>query len=96
MPTWSAGSRDLCQPRTEADGKPVTESNLSLRAPAQRAAYLHVSGPFGGAWLEVSRSGNLALVCWLWQVAALSVSRRCPTLVRTAVGAQHWWIMASG
>jgi hypothetical protein len=38
MPTWSVGSRDLCQPRTEADGKPVTESNLSLRAPAQRAA----------------------------------------------------------
>ena len=40
MPTWSVGSRDLCQPRTEADGKPVTESNLSLRAPAQRAADL--------------------------------------------------------
>jgi hypothetical protein len=56
----------------------------------------HVTGPFGGAWLEVSRSGNLALVCRLWQVAALSVSRRCPTLVRTAVGAQHWWIMAPG
>ena len=34
----SVGSRELCQPRTEADGKPVTESNLSLRAPAQRAA----------------------------------------------------------
>jgi hypothetical protein len=38
MPTWSVGSRDLCLPRTEADGKPVTESNLSLRALAQRAA----------------------------------------------------------
>ena len=43
MPTWSAGSRDLCQPGTEADGKPVTESNLSPRAPAQRAADLAAS-----------------------------------------------------
>jgi hypothetical protein len=24
---WSVDSRELCQPRTEADGKPVTESN---------------------------------------------------------------------
>jgi hypothetical protein len=35
---WSVCIRKLCQPRTEADGKPVTESNLSLRAFAQVAA----------------------------------------------------------
>ena len=29
----SPRSRELCQPRMEADGKPVTEGNLSLRAP---------------------------------------------------------------
>jgi len=29
------GSRERCQPRTAADGKSVTESNLSLGAPAQ-------------------------------------------------------------
>ena len=40
MPMESVGSRELCQPRTEADGKPVTESNLNLRAPAQRAAVI--------------------------------------------------------
>ena len=38
--TWSAGSCELRQPRTERDGKPVTESNLSLRAPAQIPADL--------------------------------------------------------
>ena len=36
--TWSVGNRELCEPRTEADGNPVTESNLSRRASAQRAA----------------------------------------------------------
>ena len=36
MPMWSVGSRELCQPRTEDDRKPVAESNLSLPAPAQR------------------------------------------------------------
>jgi hypothetical protein len=40
MPMWSVGSRELCQPWTEDDGKPVTQSNLSLRAAAQRAADL--------------------------------------------------------
>jgi hypothetical protein len=37
---WSVCICKLCQPRTEADGKPVTESNLSLRAFAQVAANL--------------------------------------------------------
>ena len=40
MPTESVGSRELSQPGTEVDGEPVTESDLSLRAPAQRAAVL--------------------------------------------------------
>jgi hypothetical protein len=43
MPTWSVGSRERCQPSTEMTGKPVTESNLSLRMPAQRAAVMGVS-----------------------------------------------------
>jgi hypothetical protein len=34
----SPRSRGLCQSRLEADGKPVTQRNLSLRAPAQVAA----------------------------------------------------------
>jgi len=38
MPYGQFASVKLCQPRTEADGKPVTESNLSLRAFAQVAA----------------------------------------------------------
>jgi hypothetical protein len=37
MPTWSVGSRELCEQTTEADGEAPTESNLSLSAPAQRA-----------------------------------------------------------
>ena len=40
------GSRERCQPRTAADGKSVTESNLSLGAPAQnirRSAWLAVA-----------------------------------------------------
>ena len=38
--TWSVGGRELCQPRTQADGKPVTESNLTLRSCAQVAAVI--------------------------------------------------------
>ena len=34
---WPVGSRELCRLRTEAEGKLVTESDLSLRAPAQEA-----------------------------------------------------------
>jgi hypothetical protein len=30
--TWPVGNGELCQLRTDAGGKPVTESNLSLRA----------------------------------------------------------------
>jgi hypothetical protein len=41
---WPVGSRELCRPRTEVEGKLVTESDLSLRAPAQVAAVL-VGGP---------------------------------------------------
>src|SRR5580698_11008853 len=37
---WPVGSRELCRPRTEVEGKLVTESDLSLRAPAQVAAVL--------------------------------------------------------
>jgi hypothetical protein len=28
---WSVDSRELCQPRMETDGKPLTESKVSLR-----------------------------------------------------------------
>jgi hypothetical protein len=37
---WSISSRGLCQPRAEAAGKLVTESNLSLCVPAQVPAVL--------------------------------------------------------
>jgi len=37
---WPVGSRELCLPRTEVEGKLITESDLSLRAPAQ-VAVLH-------------------------------------------------------
>ena len=32
---WLIASCEVCKPRTEADGKLVTESNLTSRAPAQ-------------------------------------------------------------
>jgi hypothetical protein len=35
MPMYSAAVNERCQRRTEADGKSVTESNLSLGGPAQ-------------------------------------------------------------
>jgi hypothetical protein len=63
MPTWSVGSRDLCQPRTQADGKPVTESNLSLHAPAQRAAVLggspslSLAFPVATEWVDLRAGG---------------------------------------
>jgi hypothetical protein len=38
---WPVGSREPCRPRTEAEGKLVTESDFSLRAPAQVAADMH-------------------------------------------------------
>ena len=31
---WPVGSRELCRPRTEVEGKLVAESDLSRRAPA--------------------------------------------------------------
>jgi hypothetical protein len=37
---WPVGSRELCRPRTEVEGKLVTQSDLSLRAPAQVADLL--------------------------------------------------------
>jgi hypothetical protein len=40
--TWSVGSRELRQPRTGADGMPVTERNLSLRASARIPAVIRV------------------------------------------------------
>jgi hypothetical protein len=42
---WSVGSRELWQPRMEADGMPVTESNLSLsraRADTRRSGRLRM------------------------------------------------------
>jgi hypothetical protein len=35
---WPVGSCELYRPRTEAEGKLVTDNDLSLRAPAQVAA----------------------------------------------------------
>jgi len=72
MPTWSVGSRDLCQPRTEADGKPVTESNLSLRAPAQRAAVVIWSPNLGV--FAVSAAGVLCAFPAWWTRYLDSVS----------------------
>src|SRR5215469_793039 len=37
---WSVDKCETCQPRTEADGQLVTESNLSLRVPARVAAVM--------------------------------------------------------
>ena len=57
--TSSVGSRQPRQPRTEADGKPVTQSNPSLRALAQRAAYL-------GAFLRtLARAGVVHIWVYL-------------------------------
>lgn len=49
---WPVGSRELCRPRTEAEGKLVTESDLSLRAPAQVAAVRYSWHQLGGYRLK--------------------------------------------
>ena len=56
---WSVCIRKLCQPRTEADGKPVTESNLSLRAFAQVAADMIGLGILGVPNLRRAEQGLL-------------------------------------
>lgn len=38
MRTWALGSRELRELRTESAAKPITDSNLCLRGPAQRPA----------------------------------------------------------
>src|SRR5271170_4667239 len=68
---WPVGSRELCRPRTEAEGKLVTESDLSLRAPAQVAADLYWNNRFGtvgwrrrmaflSRWPQIPRCTDLA------------------------------------
>jgi hypothetical protein len=43
--TWAVASRELCWSRTDANEKPLAESNLSLRVPAPVASqYVIVSG----------------------------------------------------
>jgi hypothetical protein len=43
--TWTVASRELCRPRTDANEKPLAESNLSRRVPAPVASqYVIVSG----------------------------------------------------
>ena len=59
IPVRAVGSRELCQPRTEADRKPVTESNLSLRAPAQRAAAMRG----WSLWLSIPSHRQNWLIC---------------------------------
>jgi hypothetical protein len=42
---WAVASLELCRSRTDSNGKPIAESNLSLRVPAHIAAqYAIVSG----------------------------------------------------
>src|SRR5580693_4931162 len=43
---WPVGSRELCRPGTEAEGKLVTESDLSLRAPAQSSRLIRCAWHF--------------------------------------------------
>jgi hypothetical protein len=57
---WPVGSRELCRPRTEVEGKLVTESDLSLRAPAQVAADL-------SDFLAVSSSVGREQIGKLWR-----------------------------
>ncbi len=54
---WSVGSRKLCHPRTEADGKPVTLSNLGFsraRAKSRRSVRL---GEMVPGWLRPCITG---------------------------------------
>src|SRR5580692_4800852 len=57
---WPVGSREPCRPRTEAEGKLVTESDLSLRAPAQVVAYAWTSCQPAG-WFRRARMAVLGL-----------------------------------
>jgi hypothetical protein len=56
---WPVGGRELCLPRTEVEGKLVTESDLSLRAPAQVAAVRRGSGNIGTRQLRRTRTNDL-------------------------------------
>ncbi len=56
---WPVGSRELCRPRTEAEGKLVTESDLSFRAPAQVAADMHGVGNLGLHPLKRTERGDM-------------------------------------
>jgi len=69
MPMWSVGSRELCQPRTEDDRKPVAESNLSLPAPAQRG---------------IRSAADSASPIELWGARRSGLSARRPLIYRKA------------
>ena len=80
---YSVGNRELGQGRTEADGKSVTEINLSPRAPAQRGAVGRVHGTCGADQVRRADRDTLRLVCfWLdagavsrWELRAAGISR---------------------
>ena len=58
---WSVGSSELYRPRTGLTGKAATESNLSLRVPAQRGLDMRgasVSGHAGWCHTELSVLGG--------------------------------------
>jgi len=84
-PMRSVDRCETCQPRTEADGKVVTESNLSLRVPARVAAVLYsriVGPPWPGCR---ARTMNMCEVRWVPEasrgkalVSAVARSRSLP------------------
>ncbi len=74
---WSAGSRELCQLGIEADVKPVTESNLSLRVPAQVAAVQH-------DWRSLAAFQTSAPELVIYALRKADLVRACIDAVRAA------------
>jgi MFS superfamily sulfate permease-like transporter len=81
MPCGQFASVKLCQPTTEADGKPVTESNLSLRAFAQVAAVMIAQRRRSGSPRCPRRTG--------YSAAFSEATRRCR---RRALAAGGTWL----
>jgi hypothetical protein len=71
--TWSAVSRQLCQSQRENNGKLVTESNPSLRVPAQRAA-LPARPPH--RQMTTSMASRMVVRGWL-ATALIQAGRSC-------------------
>jgi hypothetical protein len=72
MPAWSAGSLNSASRGRRLTGKPITESNLILRAPTQRAAVMHASMIISAPDLVAYRRNILCAGEWVGRQAGVA------------------------